>query len=44
MRCRLWKCQVSNAIKETKPKVRQVLTGNFGVYGEFIKFYQTFVL
>ena len=37
----------SNAIKETKPKVRHVFTlrhwAALEVYGEFIKFYQTFV-
>ena len=26
LRCRLWKCQVSNAIQGTKPKVRRVFT------------------
>ena len=44
LRSRLWMCQVSNAIKETKlSKVRRVFTlrhrASLGVYGEFIKFY-----
>ena len=47
LHCLLWKCQVSNAIKETKLKVGHVFTlhhhAALGVYGEFIKFYQTFV-
>ena len=40
-------CQVSNALKETKPKVGRVFTlchrATLGAYDEFIKFYQTFV-
>ena len=47
LQCQLWKCQVSNAIKEAKPKMPRVFTlrhrASLGVYGEFIKCYQTFV-
>ena len=48
-----WRCQINSVIKETKPKVGRggggggrfhaAPPGNSGVYGEFIKFYQTFV-